>query len=173
MLCLKVNENHMRSQFRHMKILSRHVTMCTYWRFGWTTCPILHPKYGCRFLQKQISYLHDASIQKTVTVTHTFPTTQNFTWKHYNFLSQSFQPKTVRQDFQHTNKETSLRFTVQITRKCTVRVFTGIKTSTVLKTHTHTHTHTHRTLNEMHRFLFSGRTALFLAAFLRFLFGTE
>jgi len=109
---------------------------------------------------------------------HTFPTTQNFTRKHYNFLSQSFQPKTVRQDFHHTTKETSLRFTAQITRKCTVTVF--IRHENQHRTqrerahaHARTHTHTHSTLNEMHRFLFSGSTILFLAAFLRFLFGIE
>jgi PhoPQ-activated pathogenicity-related protein len=78
--------------------------------------------------------------KQSITVTFTFPTTQNLTRKHYNFLSQSFQPKTLSQDFQHRRKNLFV-LPFKLREKCTVWIF--IKHESQHGTqHTHTHTHT-------------------------------
>jgi len=116
-----------------------------YCHFGGTTCPILHPKYGRRFLQKQFFCLHDASIRKTLSLTHTHSPQPKISHENIkiSFLRDSSRRRYVK-IYHHTNKETSLRFTVQITRKCTFTVFIRHENqhrtqSARARAHTHTH----------------------------------
>jgi len=145
---MKTTWDHNSDTWKYCSVTLRCV--CTvdnnYCRFGGTTCPIFHPKYGCRFLQKQFSCLHDASIQKTLTVTHSLQPKISHENITISFLRASSRRRYVKISTTQLRKHLYVLLP-KLRESAPLRSLSGMKTSIVLKesahTRTHARTHTH------------------------------
>jgi len=141
---MKTTWDHNSDTWKYSSVMLRCV--CTvdknYCRFGGTTRPILHRKYGCRFLQKQFSCLHDASIQKTVTVTNTHSLQPKISHENItiSFLRASSRRRYVKISTTQIRKHLYILL-FKLRESARLRSLSGMKTSIILKVRAYTHTH--------------------------------